>query len=614
MDVLKFLLPEVPSPARGIRLLIIVGQFSLFISGINTLIRVLRNLPSLDHLSLKNITFGSSPSPSRQLPLFRKPSSHDPTGGSDFMARYRGRPLVPTAKFVGACQAPAPSLAHNLLSSLHTSLWKLERTFLIGKRRSVIGLYPNNVPGWRKASAARSSHDQMFWHLTRVLFLPPPWRRSSIHITVRSALLSAQNAYQTHREASESEQEGRSRRGRCDVVLVIHGGAGTMSRQGSTPEQRKAFRKALSESLKAGYEVLKDGGEAMDAAVAAVSVMEGKYHLRFPTDRVTELCFLLDNPLFNAGKGAVFNTAGKNELEASIMLSEPPSSHPSIPPSRRGLGLTLLTRARNPSKHARALYLRPDLVPHTFISGAPAEDIAASLGEEIVDPAYFFTEHRWREHRRGLGLPEEPFPSSLNLIDLGDCDERDEEDDESAYPIDLMPKGTVGAVALDVRGCVAAVTSTGGRTNKLPGRIGDTPLMGAGFWAEEWDVDAEQGSIMPGWLREVWKLFQPHTHASGKVAVGVSGTGDGDYFIRQATASTIARRMQLAGQSLSDASEKVVQDLFEDGGVGGVIALDNRGNVALPLNCPGMYRGVIRGDGVPKVAIFREDELEEVRD
>ncbi|TEB29230.1 L-asparaginase [Coprinellus micaceus] len=364
-----------------------------------------------------------------------------------------------------------------------------------------------------------------------------------------------------------------------------------MTRAGSTHAQRKAFRLALAESLRAGYEVLKAGGEAMDAAVAAVSVME-------------------DNPLFNAGKGAVFNTAGKNELEASIMLSKSPATHPEIPTSRRGLGLTLLTRARNPSKHARALYLRPDLVEHTFISGETAQNIGSSLGEELVDPAYFFTEHRWKEHRRGLGLPEEPLPDS-NLIDLDDRDHTDSGSTEGPYPLDMMPKGTVGAVALDVRECIAAVTSTGGRTNKLPGRIGDTPLMGAGFWAEEWDNEGE--SILPAWLRGVWNLFRPQSNATGKVAVGVSGTGDGDYFIRQATASTIARRMQLGGESVSDASEKVIQDLLQDGGIGGAIALDSQGNVALPLNSPGMYRGVIRGDGIPKVAIFKEDELEEVK-
>lgn len=187
------------------------------------------------------------------------------------------------------------------------------------------------------------------------------------------------------------------------------------------------------------------------------------------------------------------------------MLSKPPASHPEIPPTRRGLGLTLLTRAKNPSQLVRALYLQPALAPHTFLSGATSENIGQSLGETVVDPSYFFTEHRWREHRHGLGLPEEPLPHS-------------DTDSESPYPMDQLPTGTVGAVALDIHGCVVALTSTGGRTNKLVGRIGDTPVMGSGFWAEEWTEMR--------WLRQVWNLVT--MKKSVKQAVGISGTGDGD--------------------------------------------------------------------------------------
>ncbi|KAF9467252.1 asparaginase [Collybia nuda] len=350
-------------------------------------------------------------------------------------------------------------------------------------------------------------------------------------------------------------------------ALVIHGGAGTILREGSTPEQQAAYRASLRASLEAGYKVLRDGGEAMDAAVAAVAVME-------------------DNPLFNCAKGAVFNIDGKNELEASIMLSKPPASHPNIPSSRRGLGLTLLTRSRNPSHMARALYLSPSLAPHTFLSGPAAESLGETLGQEMVDPSYFFTERRWREHRRGLGLPEEPLPDHLNS-------------GTEPVALDQLPKGTVGAVALDMRGCIAAVTSTGGRTNKSVGRIGDTPSMGSGFWAEEWKRDP--------WRYNLWAKLTGRHKAR---AVGVSGTGDGDYFIRQATAATIARRVRYLHEPLKRAAKQVVKDLFRDGGLGGVIALDNAGNVAMPLNCPGMYRGVIREDGIPRVAIFADDVLE----
>ncbi|TFK23734.1 N-terminal nucleophile aminohydrolase [Coprinopsis marcescibilis] len=372
---------------------------------------------------------------------------------------------------------------------------------------------------------------------------------------------------------NEKKQGSQAESTKENHVLVIHGGAGVVLKEGSTPEQQLEYKRALGAALRAGYAILKKGGEAMDAAVAAVRVME-------------------NDPLFNAGKGAVFNSAGKNELEASIMLSKPPSSHPTIPATRRGAALTLLTRAKNPAQLARAIYLNPSSVPHVFLSGAPAEVIGENLGETLVDSSYFFTGRRWREHRRALGLPEEPFPPHL------DGGEKEDEND-------LLPKGTVGAVALDIRGCIAAVTSTGGRTNKIPGRIGDTPLMGAGFWAEEWTHSTT------GWVsNRLATLGLAST--TGKRAVGVSGTGDGDFFIRQATASTIASRMKLANETVEQASKWATEDLREVGGLGGVIALDNEGNVAMTLNTNGMFRGVVRSDGVPRVAIFEDDNLEEI--
>jgi beta-aspartyl-peptidase (threonine type) len=310
----------------------------------------------------------------------------------------------------------------------------------------------------------------------------------------------------------------------------------------------------------------------MDAVVAAVTVME-------------------DNPLFNSAKGAVFNVDGKIELETSLMLSKPPSSHPEIPATRRGLGLTLLTRAKNPSHLVRALYLSPSLAPHPFLSGATAEDIGESLGETLVDPSYFYTEHRWKEHRRGLGLPEVPLPN----------DDSRNPDSDNIPPLDQLPTGTVGAVALDINGCIAVLTSTGGRTNKLVGRIGDTPHMGSGFWAEEWKHKT-------GLARRIWNKVTGQNTTRAK-AVGVSGTGDGDYFIRQATAATIGHRVRYLGESLEKATHRAVKDLLQDGGLGGVIALDSKGNVSMPLNCEGMYRGVIREDGRAKTAIFHDEEV-----
>jgi len=187
------------------------------------------------------------------------------------------------------------------------------------------------------------------------------------------------------------------------------------------------------------------------------------------------------------------------------MLSKPPASHAYLPKSRRGLGLTLLTRIRNPSQLARLLYLCPTDAPHTFLAAPHAEVVAQTLGEKLVDPSYFFSEARWKEHRRGLGLPDEPYPPGTTR---GSGDR---------LPMDLMPKGTVGAVALDERGCICAVTSTGGRTNKSPQRIGDTPMMGSGFWAEEWKAES--------WITRAWNKVQGK---SDWKAVGISGTGDGD--------------------------------------------------------------------------------------
>jgi beta-aspartyl-peptidase (threonine type) len=273
----------------------------------------------------------------------------------------------------------------------------------------------------------------------------------------------------------------------------------------------------------------------------------------------------------------------QNELEASLALSRPPASHPDdIPPSRRALALTLLTRTRNPSQLARALYLSPASTRHAFLSGRPAEDLG---GLPLVPPSYFYTSARWREHRRGLGLPEDDAPGGEKKKSG-----EDEEEDEDEMLFDGMPMGTVGAVALDERGCVAVCTSTGGQTNKLPGRVGDTPHNGAGFWAEEWQV--------PRWR---WRRWLPRWRGSKVRAVGVSGTGDGDvrpficdprmierwqscadpdrqYFIRQNTAATLAHRMQYLNEPVHKAAREVVEALRREEGVGGVIALDNQGN------------------------------------
>lgn len=196
-----------------------------------------------------------------------------------------------------------------------------------------------------------------------------------------------------------------------------------------------------------------------------------------------------------------------------------------MPTSRRGISVTLLTRTKNPSHLVRALYLAPGLAPHPMLSGATAETIGTEhLGIQTVDPSYFWTEARWKEHRTGLGLPVEPIEPPHVLDTTSETEIDSETTDVGSLesfkfdPIDLMPTGTVGAVALDVRGCIAAVTSTGGRTNKLVGRVGDTPVMGSGFWAEEWQRKG-------GLLKRTWDRLSGKPTQAG---VGVSGTGDGD--------------------------------------------------------------------------------------
>ncbi|ELU40729.1 L-asparaginase [Rhizoctonia solani AG-1 IA] len=237
----------------------------------------------------------------------------------------------------------------------------------------------------------------------------------------------------------------------------------------------------------------------------------------------------------------------------------------------------------------RALYLEPTLAPHAFLSGAAAEEIGHQVGQELVDPSYYWTEHRWREHRRGLGLPETPLPG--------------EPSKGIPYPpLDQLPTGTVGAVALDVNGHIACCTSTGGKTNKLVGRIGDTPSMGSGYWAEKWSEPRK------GLWAKVLQAF-----GRDKTTIRTY-----QYFIREATAVTLARRIRYQGQSLKSAAQKVVEDLREVGGMGGVIALDNLGNGELKFIAHQGIWGtdivagrVIDSRGEPKVAIFDDDTLEE---
>ena len=308
------------------------------------------------------------------------------------------------------------------------------------------------------------------------------------------------------------------------AMLVVHGGAGTMTRGSMSADMEKQYRAALEEALRTGHAILARGGSSIDAVEATVRVLE-------------------DNPLFNAGKGAVFTHEGRNELDASIMEGK----------TRKAGAVAGVTIIRNPISAARAVMEKS---PHVMMTGKGAELFATKMGLEIVDPSYFWTERRWKSLQNEL---------------------RKETSPQSALPSDPERKhGTVGAVAVDRAGNLAAATSTGGMTNKQYGRVGDSPIIGAGTFAEN-------------------------------ESCAVSATGHGEFFIRWTVAYDIAALMKYRGMTVQAAADEVInKKLKAVEGEGGVIALDAKGNFAMPFNSEGMYRGWIGADGVPKVSIYKD--------
>ncbi len=305
------------------------------------------------------------------------------------------------------------------------------------------------------------------------------------------------------------------------TALVIHGGAGVIERGSLEPEAEQGIRAALQQALEAGGNVLAGGGTAMDAVEAAVLVLE-------------------ESPHFNAGRGAVFNAAGGHELDASIMEGH----------TRRAGAVAGATTVRNPIRLARAVM---EHSPHVMLAAQGAEAFADTRPElERVANDWFDTDHRRRQLERAQrqAVAGETPPSTYY--------------------------GTVGAVALDSHGHIAAATSTGGMTNKRWGRVGDSPVIGAGTWADD--------------------------------RCGVSGTGWGEFFIRNAVAHDICARVAYRGDSLADAAGTVIHEVVpRDGGDGGVIAIDAEGNIAMPFNTAGMYRGWINADGTRGVAIYDDE-------
>jgi beta-aspartyl-peptidase (threonine type) len=314
------------------------------------------------------------------------------------------------------------------------------------------------------------------------------------------------------------------------IRLVIHGGAGTIERARITPEREAEYTAALAASLAAGHAVLARGGNSVDAVIAAITVME-------------------DSPLFNAGRGAVFNHEGRNEHDASIMDGT----------TRSAGAVAAVGVIRNPIRAAEAVMRRG---PHVMLTGAGAEEFAREQGLEIVDPSWFRTEERWRQLQKAIA---------------GERILRDHDaEPASAYGEDDK-RGTVGAVALDRRGNLAAGTSTGGLTNKRYGRIGDSPVIGAGTWADN-------------------------------RSVAVSATGTGEMFIRSAAAHSVADLVRLAGKTPADAADATLAEVAAIGGDGGLIVLDTRGGYAMRFNTSGMYRGTVGDDGVGWVGIHGAPE------
>ncbi|WP_082576656.1 MULTISPECIES: isoaspartyl peptidase/L-asparaginase [unclassified Lysobacter] len=316
--------------------------------------------------------------------------------------------------------------------------------------------------------------------------------------------------------------------GERPIALVIHGGAGFVPRDALSEADRKAAHADLNRALDAGYGVLQGGGSALDAVSAVVVVLE-------------------DSPIFNAGKGAVFNARGGHELDASIMEGH----------TRRAGAVAGVTTIKNPIKLARAVM---EHSPHVMLAGAGAEAFADTRAEiERVPNTYFDT------------------PKRRQQLEKAQREEAAKGKREANAAVDPGKYfGTVGAVALDRQGHIAAATSTGGMTNKRYGRVGDSPVIGAGTWADD--------------------------------RCGVSGTGWGEYYIRYNAAHDICARVAYRGDSLQAAADEVINKLIPAaGGDGGAIALDREGHIAMPFNSGSMFRGWVKPDGSRGTAIHEEE-------
>ena len=327
--------------------------------------------------------------------------------------------------------------------------------------------------------------------------------------------------------SAEQAPEDHSKMQTKKFGLVIHGGAGTIERSKMTPEREREYRAGLERALTAGYEILKRGGSSLDATEAAVRVLE-------------------DDPHFNAGRGAVFTSAGTNELDAAVMDGK----------TLKAGAVAVIKHIKNPVSLARLVMEKSG---HVMMDSEGAEDFARENGVELLpDQKYFYTPERWDALQKIKAAEKRRTGRAGKAFVITDQDRH----------------GTVGAVALDQNGDLAAATSTGGTTNKRPGRVGDSPVIGAGTYANN-------------------------------ATCAVSGTGDGEYFIRATVGHDVSALMEYRGMPLKEAAQTVLDKVARLGGAGGLIAIDRQGNIALPFNTSGMYRGYVDPNGKFVVEIYK---------
>ena len=339
------------------------------------------------------------------------------------------------------------------------------------------------------------------------------------------ALAAAQEQSGSAKAVSKGETNDQPNMEIRKVGLVVHGGAGTISRSEMTPQREREYRAGLERAMTAGYEILKRGGSSLDAAEAAVRMLE-------------------DDPHFNAGKGAVFTSIGTNEMDAAVMDGKTLSAG----------AVASLKHIKNPVSLARLVMEKSG---HVMMDGEGAEAFAKENGVQVLpDQKYFFTQERWEALQKVKAAEKSGGGGKKYII------------------TDQDRHGTVGAVALDQNGNLAAATSTGGTTNKRAGRVGDSPVIGAGTYANN-------------------------------ATCAVSATGDGEYFVRATVAHDVSALMEYRGMSLKEAAQSVLDKVAKLGGSGGLIAIDRQGNIALPFNTSGMYRGYVDPNGKFVVEIYK---------